>query len=82
MNRDIMEEQMGKAGFEFISDTSAHVGNYCAIQTTADTVFAAVLPVPTGNTFTGVSIKEGTPIPGLFTSITLTSGSVIAYKAI
>lgn len=82
MNRDIMEETMGKNGFEFISDTLAHSGSFCAIQIVADTVFTALSPAPTGNTFTGVSMPTGTIIYGLFTTVTLTSGKVIAYKAV
>lgn len=82
MNRDILEEQMGKAGFEFISDTAAHIGKFCALRLVSDTVFAAILPAPSGNTFTGVTIPSGTTIPGTFTSVTLTSGSLMAFKEV
>lgn len=88
MNNIIAENTMGYIGFEFISDTAAHVvatgETFVALQLVSDTVFAALNSnvAHTGNTFTGVTISAGTIIVGRFSSVTLTSGSLIAYKGI
>ena len=84
--RDIMENSMGYSGFEYINDTAVHTAPsnrfYCAIQVISDAVFSAIVPAPTGNTFTGEVIPTGTILYGNFQSITLTSGKVIAYKGV
>lgn len=85
-NRDIMENSMGYNGFEYINDTVVHTQGlnnfFSSIQVVSDAVFSSILPAPTGNTFTGEVIPTGTIIYGNFSSITLTSGKVIAYKGI
>lgn len=86
--RDILENSMGQSGFNYISDTnkSAPPAGYVydAIQVVSDAVLSAYTSEPTigGNTFTGVTLTQGTIIYGRFTSITLTSGAVIAYKGV
>lgn len=68
----------------FVSDTQAHTPStgyvFCAIQFLTDSVINAYLPAMQGNTFTGVTIPAGTIIYQELTSITLTSGSCIAYR--
>jgi len=87
-NRDLVENSMGQSGFNYISDTNASVAPdgfvYDAIQVLTDTVIASHISEATigGNTFTGVTISAGSIIYGRFVSITLTSGTVIAYKAV
>jgi hypothetical protein len=84
---DLLANGAGGA-FEFISDTEAHAPPsgqvFVALQLITDTVFADLSSevVITGNTFTGASIPAGTIIYGRFNSVTLTSGSLIAYKGI
>jgi len=53
---------------------------FVAIQVTEDAIFNALV----GNMVnpTGLSLGAGTIIYGLFTSITLTSGKVIAYMGV
>ena len=86
--RDLFENSMGQNGFNYISDTNKSAAPtgyvYFAIQALTDTVLAAYVSEPTigGNTFTGVTIPAGTIIYGRFVSITLTSGTVIAYKGV
>ena len=68
-------------GFEYISDTVAHTGRFHEIMALEDSVIAsAVTENQTGNTFTAVPLKAGDEIKGVFTSVTLTSGKVVAYK--
>ena len=68
-------------GFEYISDTAAHVGRFHEVMALEATVIAsAVVQNQTGNTFTAVPLGAGDSIKGVFTSVTLTSGKVVAYK--
>ena len=47
----------------------------------ADAVIAsAVIANQTGNAFTSVPLNAGDSIMGVFTSVTLASGKVVAYK--
>jgi hypothetical protein len=68
-------------GFEYIDDTVAHTGRFWQIYALADaSIGSAVIENQTGNTFTTVPLKAGDFISGVFTSITLASGKVVAYK--
>ncbi len=73
----------GQSGGELITDTSAHTptgGVFFAISV----VTAATFAVATDGNITGLNdgataIPAGSIIYGRFNSITLTSGSVVAY---
>ena len=68
-------------GFEYITDTAAHTGRFHELYALEDSVIAsAVIQNQTGNTFTSVPLKAGDEIKGVFRSVTLASGKVIAYK--
>ena len=68
-------------GFEYISDTEAHTGRFCELVAFEDSVIAsAVIMNQTGNTFTSVPLKAGMCVEAVFTSVTLTSGKIAAYK--
>jgi len=68
-------------GFEYITDTAAHTGRFWQLYAVADAVIAsAVIANQTGNSFTSVPLKAGDSIMGVFTSVTLASGKVVAYK--
>ena len=68
-------------GFEYIDDTAAHTGRFWQLYALADAVISsAVIENQTGNTFTSVPLKAGDLISGVFTSVTLASGKVVAYK--
>lgn len=76
---------LGLNGGEYINDTVAHTGNFFAIQATEETVLAAqssnitnLDDICTGQDAT--ALAAGTVICGNFTSVTLTSGAVIAYN--
>ena len=81
---DISQAQIGAFGGNFISDTNAHTPTegfvFMAIQVIEEAVIAAYLPAFDGNTFTAVTLAAGTVIFGRFTTVTLTSGSVLAYE--
>ena len=68
-------------GFEYISDTVAHTGRFDELVAFEDSVIAsAVIQNQTGNTFTNVPLKAGQCVEGVFTSVTLASGKIAAYK--
>lgn len=68
-------------GFEYISDTSAHTGRFWKLYAVADAVISAATVLnASGNTFSSVPLNAGDEIEGVFTSVTLASGKVIAYR--
>jgi hypothetical protein len=74
----------GAGGSLYVNDTAAHAGNFFAVQCTEETVFADL----TGNMENesalisdATAFAAGTVIYGRFSSIDLTSGAVIAYRA-
>ena len=80
----VMETSFGRFGSKRITTTDATTPTtgykFVAIQVTEDAIFNALV----GNMVnpTGLSLGAGTIIYGLFTSITLTSGKVIAYMGV
>lgn len=85
-NRDLIENQNGTNGIEFVTDTAAHVApinqKFVKLQVLAATVIAEILPQPTGNAYTGLTLAVGTEINFEFTSIKLTSGAVLVTKGV
>jgi hypothetical protein len=68
-------------GFEYISDTAAHTGRFRKLYAVADAVIStATIENASGNAFTSVPLGKGDEIEGIFTSVTLASGKVVAYK--
>jgi hypothetical protein len=68
-------------GFEYISDTAAHTGRFWKLYAVADAVIStATIQNASGNTFSSVPLGKGDQIEGVFTSVTLASGKIVAYK--
>jgi len=68
-------------GFEYISDTAAHTGRFFKLYAVADAVInTATVQNASGNAFSSVPLNHGDCIEGVFTSVTLTSGKIVAYK--
>jgi hypothetical protein len=68
-------------GAEFIDDTVAHTGRFGKIVALENSVIASLTAMDyTGNTLSAIPLNASTEIEGVFTSITLTSGTVVAYK--
>ncbi len=74
---------MGAGGSKYVNDTSAHTGDFNAIQFTEDSVLAAITG-PLENSAAlisdATSFGQGQVIYLPFTSVTLTSGAAILYK--
>lgn len=68
-------------GAEYIDDTAAHTGRFGKVVALEDSVIAAISTENiTGNSMAAAPLKASCEICGVITSVTLTSGSVIAYR--
>ena len=68
-------------GAEFIDDTAAHTGRFGKICALEDSVIASLSAEDyTGNTLSAIPLNATGEMYGVFTSITLTSGTIVAYK--
>ncbi len=88
---DAAEMSMGGKGCVVIADTnktdSPSGQSFVALQCITDTVIAAyvarpVAPITPTNALVGITIPAGNILYGQLTSITLTSGTVIAYLGV
>ena len=73
----------GAAGATLITTTSAVTGSFYAIQIIADTLIASLtgnLTISSGSSLTATTFPAGTVLYGGFSSMTLTSGKVVAYQ--
>lgn len=79
---EILETSIGTYGGEYITTTDATtptLARFVAIQAITDATVDAIV----GNIdVSGITITAGTVIYGRWTSITLTSGEVIAYEGV
>ena len=76
---------LGLNGGKYISDTSAHTGDWFAVVATEDTVINSITSkVEDLSNITasvdGTTLAANTAIYGGISGITLTSGAVIAYN--
>ena len=66
---------------EYIADTAAHTGRFGKIVALENTVIASMTAEDvTGNPLTAVTLNASCKFCGVITSITLTSGSVQAFR--
>jgi hypothetical protein len=77
----IPQPELGKYGSVLISNTDAITGTFCAIQVLSDTVVDTLTGTMTQDHGAIPTLHDGDWLLGLFTAITLTSGSVVAYNA-
>lgn len=69
------------SGAEYISDTAAHTGRFGCVKALEDSVIGTLVASDiTGNNLTSVTLKQNCSIEGVITSVTLSSGSVVAYR--
>jgi hypothetical protein len=86
---DKTEEALGGKGFELIEDAAAHAAPagqcFIALHFVEDTVIAAYLAdasAPITGTIIARIWLAGTVLYGKFTSVTLTSGAIVAYRGV
>lgn len=73
---------LGQRGFIFVNDTNPVTGNFAAIQVINGATLSALSALDsTVGALATTALFNGTVIYGPFTGFTLSSGSVIAYKA-
>ena len=65
---------------KIITDQTAHTGRFQCIKALENSVIAALVSENIDGTKTSVTINSNCSIEGVITSITLASGSVIAYR--
>lgn len=80
------EMAAGGMGFDVIADTAEHVGNYYLILPVSNITFSGaeywnstITGGYSGGNVTGLTVPAGIPIHGDFTSVTLATGSALAY---
>ena len=73
------EQSMGKYGFDYYNDTSAHAGPFCAIQACEATIVASMSGQDIS--ITNMTLAAGQLLMGQIDSVTLTSGSIVAYNS-
>lgn len=85
--KDKMEELLGGNGLEYISDTVAHTPPegqvFVLIEAFGDVTISSISGSNiTGSTMTNFSLPDGRVLYGRFTSVTVSSGKLIAYKGV
>jgi len=76
----MMRAEMGQYGAVYENGVQEVTGSFYKIYCVTATTFAAITGNITGDTFTGVAHPAGTTFYGIFTALTLTSGSVLLYN--
>ena len=64
---------------KIITNTSAHTGRFGCLQALKDSEIATLVAENISGDLTSIDLKSNCKIEGVITSITLASGTVIAY---
>ncbi len=72
---------LGQYGATVISDTNEVTGTFAVLHALTDVVFASVTAVDWTGSLATVTLKAGDKLFGNFLSVTLTSGTLVAYNA-
>ena len=83
MSSPVSYDLQGQGGGIAISDVDTYTGNFRWIQVVSDCVISTIESsnIDSVSVIAGITIPAGVGIGGRFTSISLTSGAVIAYYA-
>jgi len=77
----ILEIALGQNKKEVISDTAAHTGDFAILQCVTDCVISAITDARvTAGSIAGETLLAGFVYCGEITSITLSSGIMVAYN--
>ena len=80
MNVGSNRQLAGEYGGRYITSSDGTVsGNWQTLKAVSTTVLGAVTSNIT-NLPSGVTLQPGTEVPGVFTSVAVTSGAIIAYN--
>ena len=64
---------------KIINDTAAHTGRFGCIKALQDSVINTLVAENISGDLTSIDLKSNCKIEGVITSITLASGTVVAY---
>ena len=64
---------------KIINDTDSHTGRFGCVQAIKDSEIATLVAENITGDLTSIDLKSNCKIEGVITSITLTSGTVVAY---
>ncbi len=78
MTNQYDRDSAGAAGFKYITGATLE-GNFVYLVCDTDATFSAVTVMHDSDDLPSVARSEGMVIAGLFSSVTVTSGSVRAY---
>lgn len=77
---DFKDLVLGQVGKDIITDTAAHAGTYVELFALTACVIAALVDTTIkSGAMTGLTLGAGQSYYGNITSVTLTSGTMIAY---
>ena len=65
---------------KIINDPSAHTGRFGCVQAIKDSEIATLVAENVTGDLTSIDLKSNCKIEGVITSITLASGTVVAYS--
>lgn len=77
-----LQSGLGAAGFDVVDDTDPHTGDWVCIHALEDSELSAVTATGSSGSLAGKTLLAGDRIFGPITAVTLTSGTVILYKAV
>lgn len=75
----ILKSYTGRDGSQVIADTERHAGSWHRVHAISNTVILELVDAGMSGSLSGVTIPAGQDILGNFTTIKLTSGTIIAY---
>jgi hypothetical protein len=88
--RELFETvSMGQRGFDWIDNTSARTGDWMVLMPLTDVVVSSLttddntphyLNGTLQGSLSGKTLSKGIPLFGRFTAVTLTSGTLVAYR--
>jgi len=82
MARVSQPQKLGEGGYDLIKDTSNHDGTWHAIQIIEAAIFTTLTDAASSlsGTLISITFPAGMIVSGAFTSLTLSSGAIVAYN--
>lgn len=82
MGRVSQPQKLGESGYDLIKDTSNHDGTWHAIVIIEAAIFTTLTDVSSSlsGTLISITFPAGMIVSGCFTSLTLSSGAIVAYN--
>lgn len=82
MARTSQPARLGESGYDLIKDTSNHEGTWHAIAVIEAAIFTTLTDTTSSlsGTLISITFPAGMIISGYFTSITMSSGAIVAYN--